>query len=235
MADARYNAAADFYAQGWLDTYDDAASVALLSVLGTVHGLRVLDVACGHGRYTRELARRGASPVLGLDISSEQIARARDIEAAESLGVTYVCSDLASSGEIPDRSFDRVFCGFGLSDVDDLDGALATVSRVLTVGGRFVFCILHPCFPGAEGVSGSWPPDGNYYDERLWFADGSASTLRHQVGANHRTLSTYVNSLIAHGLVIERVSEPEPTGQWALDWPKAATLPGYLAVSCTKV
>lgn len=234
MAKPRYDFAADFYVQGWPDLYDDSASQALLSVLGPVSGRSVLDVACGHGRFTREILRRGGSPVVGLDISPELIRRARSIEAREPLGARYLCADLATPGEVVAGSFDRVVCGFGLSDVDDLDGAIANVARVLASGGRFVFSILHPCFPGSDGVSGSWPPSGSYYEERLWFADGAASTLRKQVGANHRMVSTYVNTLLGLGLMPDRVEEPEPSGDWALKWPNATTLPVYLVIGCTK-
>jgi 2-polyprenyl-3-methyl-5-hydroxy-6-metoxy-1,4-benzoquinol methylase len=60
MVQARYDAVADFYIDGF-DSAGDPASLALLDMLGPVTGLRVLDVACGHGRITRELARRGAN------------------------------------------------------------------------------------------------------------------------------------------------------------------------------
>ena len=234
MGVARYDSVADFYVQGWPDSYDDAVSDALLSVLGPVDGLRVLDVACGHGRYTRELARRGGSLVVGLDISSELIERAVAIEDEQPLGVRYVCADLAHSEQFADGSFDRVTCGFGLSDVDDLDAALANVTRVLAAGGRFVFSILHPAFPGAGDVSGSWPPADRYYDEQRWYADGSASTLRRRVGANHRTISTYVNILIDHGLSVDRMEEPEPSSEWASAKPTAARFPLYLVIGSTK-
>ena len=233
MTESRYDRAADFYVAGWPDSYDDPASSALLSVLGPVRGRSVLDVACGHGRYTREILRLGGSPVVGLDMSPELIRRARALEDHEPLGARYVCADLATADELSTGAFDRVVCGFGLSDVDNLGGAIATVARVLAPGGRFVFSILHPCFPGSAGVSGSWPLGGRYYDEQLWFAEGAASTLRNQVGANHRTVSTYLNTLIDHGLVVDRVVEPEPTGDWALRWPGAAALPLYLVIGCT--
>lgn len=226
---------ADFYVQGWPDTYDDVVSEALLSVLGPVEDLAVLDVACGHGRYTRAIARRGGSPVVGPDLSRELIERALAVEHDRPLGIRYVCDDLARSVELSDESFDRVVCGFGLSDVDDMDEAIANVARMLRVGGRFVFSILHPCFPGVQDVAGSWPEAGRYYDELRWCADSAASTLRQRVGANHRTISTYVNCLVRHGLAVDRVIEPEPSTEWAAERPTAARLPLYLVVGSTKV
>jgi SAM-dependent methyltransferase len=68
MPDARYDAVADFYAAGF-DSTADSVSQALLDLLGPVTGARVLDVACGHGRITREIARRGAT-VTGVEIST---------------------------------------------------------------------------------------------------------------------------------------------------------------------
>jgi len=235
MASARYDAVADFYIQGWPDTYDDSVSVSLLSVLGPVEGLSVLDVACGHGRFSREIARRGAARVVGLDLSVRLLERARATEAEEPLGVHYVCDDLATSRQLDDESFDRVSCAFGLSDVDDLAPSLSNVARVLAPRGRFVFSILHPCFPGTADVAGAWPPDSRYYDEQRWQADSPESTLRQKVGANHRTLSTYLNGLTACGLTVDAVEEPAPSPEWSAARPTAARLPLYLVVGCTKV
>lgn len=85
MVRARYDAAADFYIKGF-GSVDDPASLALLNLLGPVTGLRVLDVACGHGRLTRELARRGAS-VVGIDISGILISKAVEAEQNDPLGI----------------------------------------------------------------------------------------------------------------------------------------------------
>jgi len=132
MAEARYDAVADFYTTAF-DELDEPASAALL---GPPAGLRVLDIACGHGRLTRELARRGAV-VTGADISGVLIGRARAAERAAPLGIRYLHADVAALAGLrpaeqdrdePDLSgpegtgFDAVTCNFGLSDIDDLDG-----------------------------------------------------------------------------------------------------------------
>jgi SAM-dependent methyltransferase len=132
------------------------------------------------------------------------------------------------------RYFDAVVSTFGLSDIDNLDCAMATVARVLAPGGRFVFSLLHPCFGGGKDVSGSWPATGSYYDEGWWVADGALSSLRRQVGANHRTLSTYVNMLRSHGLGIDTIAEPHPACEWSAQRPDAARLPVFLVARAVR-
>jgi SAM-dependent methyltransferase len=208
MAEARYDAIADFY-QATFSRLDDPDVACLLELLGPAAGLRVLDLACGHGRLSRQLARRGAT-VLGVDLSRALLAAAETAERAAPLGIRYLHGDAAAPTWLHGDRFDAVTCCFGLSDIDDLDGAAASVAQALRPGGLFVFSILHPCFPGSPGVSSAWPTGGGYHDEGYWRADGELSTLRRQVGANHRTLSTYLNTLRRHGLRLDELAEPAP-------------------------
>jgi SAM-dependent methyltransferase len=129
----------------------------------------------------------------------------------------------------PATRFDMVTCNFGLSDIDDLDNALASVARLLEPGGRLVFSILHPCFPGGEHVSGSWPTEGSSYDEGWWQAAGQLSSLRRQVGANHRTLGTYLAALHRRGLWLDAIAEPAPPADWIAERRDAARFPVFLA------
>ena len=234
MAEARYDAVADFYEAGWRDANDDPVSGRLFDMLGEVGGVRVLDLACGHGRIARELARRGAH-VTGVDISTALIRKAQEAELVDPLGIRYVHADVASSGWWNGPRFDRVVCNFGLSDIDDLDGAVANVAAALRPGGRFLFSILHPCFPGGQYVSGSWPSGTSYYEERWWSADGALSTLRRQVGANHRMLSTYVNTLTRHGFHLDELLEPPPPPEWASEPGEPARFPVFLVANCLAV
>jgi len=233
VASARYDAVADFYDAGFSDVADPVVA-AVLELLGPPAGLSVVDIACGHGRVSRELAQLGAT-VTGVDVSRALLDKAEAIEASQPLGVRYLHADVADARLVPDAAFDAAVCNHGLADIDNLDGALATVCRVLRPGGSFVFSMLHPCFPGAGPVSGSWPSNGRYHDEGFWTADGAASTLRRQVGANHRTLSTYVNALARHGLSLSHVREPMPPVEWrGTDRDEAARFPVFLVVRCSR-
>ena len=235
MPEARYDAVADFYAEAF-DTIDPA-SAALLDLAGPRAGLRMLDMACGHGRITRELARRGAG-VVGADVSAALVGKAVQAEREQPLGVRYVHADVSAPGWhaiLETADFDVVTCNFGLSDIDDLDVALAAAAAVLRPGGRFVFAFLHPCFPGAPGASASWPPSARYYDEGRWAADAELSTLRRQVGAQHRMLSTYLNAFRRHGLWLDELREPVPAPQWADGRPRADRVPVFIAGRCLNV
>jgi ubiquinone/menaquinone biosynthesis C-methylase UbiE len=144
---ARYDLIGDFYLDVVGMEVGDSTAATLLDLLGDVRGMRVLDLACGHGRIARELARRGAR-VAGVDISDALLDRARAAEVEEPLGIRYLKGDVTSGAVLAGETFDGVTCNHGLADIDDLEGALATVARILRARGRFVFSILHPCFPG---------------------------------------------------------------------------------------
>ncbi|QGV78458.1 class I SAM-dependent methyltransferase [Streptomyces ficellus] len=75
-----------------------------LALVGDVSGKSVLDLASGTGFYSREFRRRGATDVLGIDISGEMVAVSRAIEEREGLGVRYEVGDAAEL-----RSFEEPF------------------------------------------------------------------------------------------------------------------------------
>ena len=225
---ARYDAIADLYDDAVGDDLGDPPAVALLELLPDVQGLRLLDLGCGQGRLSRELARRGAG-VTGVDISTALLAKARAAEETEPLGIDYVEADATSGGALSGERFDVVVCHFSLSDIDDLSAGIATVARVLAPGGAFVFSILHPCFPGwGEDAPSSWPAGRGYFTEEWWLAANTG--FRGRVGANHRMLSTYLNALVEHELTLERVAEPRPVGKWLDAKPSEDLVPVFLVV-----
>jgi 2-polyprenyl-3-methyl-5-hydroxy-6-metoxy-1,4-benzoquinol methylase len=228
----RYDEIAAFYDGAVSEVVEDPVAGALFELLCDPDGLRVLDLACGQGRVSRELARRGAR-VVGLDISPALLALARSAEA-DMLGITYVEGDATSPSVLDGERFEAVTCHFGLSDIDDLRAVTANVARLLEPDGMFVFSILHPCFPGwGDDAPSSWPPGEGYFSETWWRAENSG--FRGKVGANHRMLSTYLNALVQQGLAIERIAEPQPVGDWVSANQSGDLVPFFLVVCCRRV
>jgi SAM-dependent methyltransferase len=227
---ARYDEIATFYETATGADATDPAARAVLGMVEGVHGQQILDLACGHGRLSRELARRGAR-VIGVDVSSRLLDSARRLEASDPLGIDYRQVDVTASDTLAGHVFDAVTCNYGLSDIDDLDSALATVARVLRPGGRFAFSILHPCFPGwGADAPSAWPPERGYHFEGWWLADSSG--FRGRVGSNFRMLSTYLNALVRHGFIIDRVEEPGAPSEWIERSPGYVPVPYSLVVRC---
>jgi SAM-dependent methyltransferase len=214
-------------------TTQSRISTLICSVTASTILRRVLDLACGHGRVTRELAGRGGV-VTGVDVSAELIERARLHEDQYSQGIVYLVDDASAPIGLTACTYDVVVCNYGLSDIDDLGGVLATVAHVLVADGTFVFSLLHPCFPGwGPDVSGSWPTGRGYYEEGWWLSDAASSGIRRRVGANHRMLSTYLNELAVHGLAVDRMLEPGPDWtKWKREQPGREPVPVFLAARC---
>jgi 2-polyprenyl-3-methyl-5-hydroxy-6-metoxy-1,4-benzoquinol methylase len=148
--------------------------------------------------------------VVGIDLSPELIARAKEPETAESTHVDYVVGDIGAPGHWWDgRPFDGALCEMALMDIDDHGGTFRAVAEVLQPGAPFLASLVHPCFPGNEAGLSSWPPERGYFAEGFWSSSRhNPDGVRIRVGSNHRTVSTYINAAIDAGLVLERVIEP---------------------------
>jgi len=214
---ARYDRFCDWYLT-WIDGWSPGLVFDPTTGLvpAQLSGERWLDVGCGSGRASRELARRGASTI-GVDIAASLIAEARAAEDNQHPNVTYVAGDITRPEQWWDgQLFDGATCELALMDIDDLDGTADTIARVLRPDGRFVASIVNPCFPGNEAGLSSWPPDRGYSAEGFWTSpEHNPDGARIRVGSNHRTLSTYLNTLISAGFSLERAFEPSnPLPYW---------------------
>ncbi|RIL00023.1 MAG: hypothetical protein DCC71_19420 [Proteobacteria bacterium] len=116
---------------------DEARSVC--ERLALAQGDVVLDVACGHGNFTAEIARRvGADGlVVGLDIAGAMLARAAARVARERLDHVLLVRGDALALPFADGAFAKANCAGGLHQMPDLGRALGEMARVLASGGRF--------------------------------------------------------------------------------------------------
>jgi trans-aconitate methyltransferase len=103
----------------------------LIGLLAPAPDERILDLGCGTGHLTAEVAATGAD-VVGLDHSEDMLAAARDKYPT----LTFVLGD-ATAFEFP-AAFDGVFSNAVLHWVMDAEGVVRSVARALRPGGRFV-------------------------------------------------------------------------------------------------
>ena len=97
---------------------------------------RVLDLCCGTGALTRELARAAQDGhVFGIDFSENMLAVARTHDKPRN--ITYERAD-ALSLPFADRTFDAAAMAFSMRNVTDIAACLREITRVLKPGGLFV-------------------------------------------------------------------------------------------------
>lgn len=121
---------------------------SFLALLGDVRGMSVLDLASGTGFYTRQIKRLGAAEVLGVDVSAEMVAAAREIERRAPLGVRYAVADVAELS-VPERSFDLASAVYLLNyaeDAAEMERMCRAVHRSLRPGARFCVLTQAPAF-----------------------------------------------------------------------------------------
>jgi len=167
-----------------------------------------LDVGCGEGRLTRELAGRGYD-VVGIDASTALVDEAR---AADPDG-RY---EVASIDALPfaDGAAQLAVCVNVLPHVHDLDAAAAELARVLAPGGAFVIGTIHP-------VAHAGTHDEETGELRItdyWDREREAVALgEHTVHHERRTIEDYLTALLGAGFALGALREvPGPSGKLPL-------------------
>jgi SAM-dependent methyltransferase len=192
---------------------------------------RVLDVGCGDGQISRLLASGGAT-VVGIDPTWNQIRIAHERGG----GAAFV---RAGAAELPvaDASFDAAVACLVFEHIDDVDGAIAEVARVVRPGGRFSFFLNHPLIqtPGSYWIDDhTVDPPEQYWRVGPYLAEQSFVEQVEQgvfIRFVHRPLSRYLNALADHGLLLERMVEPTPPDGFlarAEEYAAAAAIPRLL-------
>ncbi|MBZ6075554.1 class I SAM-dependent methyltransferase [Microvirga puerhi] len=217
---------ADNEANAWNAYYERPA---ILSLVGEVAGLRVLDAGCGGGAHGAALLDRGAI-LTGIDSSSGllEIAQRRLGGRARLLS-----ADLNKPLPFEDGAFDVILASLVMHYLPDWSLPLSEFNRLLPQGGRLVFSTHHPFM--------DHPSTGhdNYFEtysfNETWQRGGKDIVMRFW----HRPLHAMFDALKAAGFQIDVLSEPQPDPRARTLFPEAyqslTTKPRFLFFSAVKV
>jgi len=171
---------------------------AIIKVVGLEPNDRILDLCCGQGRHSMELARRGYTQVTGLDRSRYLVRLARQRARKQNLSVTFREGD-ARQFRFPGASFHCVLIlgnsfGYFESVEDDLK-VLESCRRVLTPGGTIALDL----------ANGDWMR--NNFEPRSWeWIDQSHMVCRERSMADdgQRLISREVVTNVEKGVIIDQ-------------------------------
>jgi ubiquinone/menaquinone biosynthesis C-methylase UbiE len=111
--------------------------------------LKILDVGCGTGRHSIELAKRGYN-ITGIDLSDSMLKKARDRAKANNLEINFLNFDARNLPFNMDFDAAIMLCegGFPLMETDEMNfEILKNVTRSLKGKGKFIFTTLNGLFP----------------------------------------------------------------------------------------
>lgn len=182
---------------------------AVLSLIENVEGKKVLDAACGPGKYAEILISQGAD-LIGLDISPNMIAEAKQRNGANG---RFLVHDLAHPMDmLADQSIDLIVCALAMHYIEDWTLTVQEYHRVLKNEAYIVLSIEHPFqeylyhktgqYFGVESVSAYW---------------GSFGV---EVPAYRRSLQQCLLPFTEHGFVLEKLIEPKPVAEFEERDPK---------------
>jgi ubiquinone/menaquinone biosynthesis C-methylase UbiE len=197
----------------------------------------VIDIGCGEGQIARALSAVGCR-VTAVDPTPLHIETAR----ARGGGVTYLLGD-ASHLPVGDSSQDAAVACLVFEHIDDLEGAVSEIARVLKPGGTFSFFLNHPLLQTPDS---GWvedyvvdPPEQYWRIGAYLVETESVEEVEPGVFVRflHRPLSKYVNTMSRHGLHLAHMLEPSPPEgflQRAPGYTLAATVPRLLYMRFTR-
>ncbi|MCE5235974.1 MAG: class I SAM-dependent methyltransferase [Clostridiaceae bacterium] len=184
---------------------------ALEKLLPDFMGKRVLDIGCGFGWHCVYAAEHGAAYVLGIDISEKMLTVAKEKTASPNVEYRQIAMEEI---DFPPNAFGVIISSLAFHYTPDFKDICARISRCLTPGGDFVFSVEHPVFTAygsqdwsydGEGNRDHWPVDGYFHEGAR-----DAIFLGEHVTKYHKTLTTYLNTLLQTGLSITGIVEPQP-------------------------
>ena len=232
------------HAQWWINGFTDGVDPEYTDqiipiAVSELAGIKtVLDVGCGDGQIGRALTANGAV-VVGVDPTWGQIS----VAAERGNGPLYVCAS-ASSLPVANASCDAVLACLVFEHIDDVDSAIAEISRVLKPGGMFAFFLNHPLLqtPGSGWIDDHFvePPEQYWRIGAYLVETASIEEVEKDVFIRfvHRPLSRYINALSEHSLVLEQMIEPSPPESFlekAPEYRLAHTIPRLLYLRLRKV
>ncbi len=204
------------------DAQDELIEPTQERLLDIKRGERLLDIACGAGRFTRRMAELGAS-ITALDHSAKFIARARKRSQQYENSIDFHVVNAADASALlalPSTPFDAAVCTMGIMDMAVITPLARSLTKLLRPGGRFVFSVMHPAFNSngsrnsmereynANGVQerfGVWVPE--YLKSRSYTGIGIVGQPRPHIYF-HRPINLLLRLFLDQGFRLSAFEEP---------------------------
>lgn len=183
----------------------------LKKLLSDIYGKKILDLGCGYGWHCKYFIENGAEYVLGTDISHKMLEVAK--EKNNDSKIIYKCIAMEDLN-FPQKTFDIVFSSLAFHYVKDFQTLVKNIFKWLKIDGELIFSVEHPVFTSYGTQDWYYDNEGNiiHFPVDNYFYEGKRDTvfLGEKIEKYHRTLTTYLNTLLQNGFEFQNIIEPQP-------------------------
>lgn len=215
---------------------------AMDKLLPDICGKTVLDLGCGYGYNCIDFIKRGATSVVGIDISEKMLEVANKEFSDER--IKYINMNMTDITQLSCK-FDVIYSSLAFHYIDDFETFTKDMYSVLNNGGYLLFSQEHPLVTATFGGRQHYNKDENGNIVSYTFSDygkpGKRNTFWYVDGVEkyHRRFSDIITLLCKAGFVIDTVSEPLPDESATEKMPsiliKEEIKPTFLIVKARKI
>lgn len=166
---------------------------------------KVLDFGCGEGESLEYLFNKGASEIWGIDISEEQISRAK--ERFPMFKENFIVSPMEETVELPENYFDLIVSIFSIGYTSDLEKTLKNAHRLLNENGSLVISWTHPFYYCLDIVNDKVVINKSYFDENGEIIVKGPDKVN--LAQKNLMISTFINMGIKAGFYVDAMLEEE--------------------------
>lgn len=176
-----------------------------LQLFSEINGKKVLELGCASGKSLKYLAEKGAGELWGVDISIEQINKAKKLKINNS---KFFISPMENNPGLPLNYFDYVLSLYSIGFSADPFQTIKLSSAYLKTNGKFIICWTHPFFNCLDIENDRVVINHSYIDERPTIITKGQDKI--ELLQYNLKVSTLLNSLISSGLEIDKIIEENP-------------------------
>lgn len=183
----------------------------LKKILPDFNEKAVLDLGCGYGWHCFWAVENGAKSAIGVDISERMLEVANEKNNYDN--VEFICKPIEDISFKPE-SFDVVISSLAFHYIKSFEDIVVKITSCLKKGGVLVFSVEHPVFTAYGSQDWYRDDSGNILhfpvDNYFYEGERKAVFLGEEVIKYHKTLTTYINTLLQNGFELLNIVEPYP-------------------------
>lgn len=180
-----------------------------LNIMENIKSAKVLDIGCGSGESLEYLLNKGASEIWGIDISEEQIEKAK--ERFPQYSDHFIVAPMEEETSIPQDYFDYIISIFSIGYTSDLLSTLKNAYKYLKDTGSLIISWTHPFYYCLDVVDDKVVINKSYFNEDSEIITKGPDKVN--LAQHNLMISTLVNIASEANFYVDKMYEEETVMQ----------------------